>query len=666
GNNISTKLILGAHSSNALVTASTRIDNLVDQPECGPNTQPMKIFTYCKSTTSITSAALSSRLLATLATLVMRDDENARLEKSKVEKLFSEFTKETKAKLVILRIPQLFDGNDFIPAIGNSGLNLLAEELASLLAPYISTANKKNTVADYVVKTRNLWCRNSTTFVSEFMKSSGELPPEESVKKKQEDFYDSNEFNDSIEPTSEEVKDYLIFVGKQGGLPSTEIVSPVEFNCQCGSEKVFLTKTVRMYFFNAIKDVSVCYCSCKPLAEALMLMGMFPSSPSSPKSAIHLGLLGFFNEVRNTLKSSSEGIAKLCNNLRGNPVQSCLSANICRNVLYMYNRLLLVADKEVNQRTALKDQAMCCPACPSRDSNHLMDRIFITMDGCFSMKCKSKASLLGEIFTIDTVENAWVKPESVELYKKEQPPKDVSIMKGNGASYKSKLYPVKGLFAASCARHDLTLKMVDMDSGEGFKYPLSVLHDLFQEDKDSIKTPVNVICVLEKSLTTHFPYLTANGTLALPVFHAYAHVISCQSSFNPKNIESYGRTDGEASERLWSSLRPFVTITRPMSQANKRLTLTLAIRHRNMEKKWGMGATDAHYERRLSQSQDYSSFPTEETAYGWIKPVSVIEDNVRKLKIGILVSNLLVTSSVRLDSDSIKSEEFVNMVLRIS
>ncbi|KAI7894733.1 uncharacterized protein EV154DRAFT_478125 [Mucor mucedo] len=38
GCNISIKLILGAHSFNALVTASTRIDNLVDQPECGPNT----------------------------------------------------------------------------------------------------------------------------------------------------------------------------------------------------------------------------------------------------------------------------------------------------------------------------------------------------------------------------------------------------------------------------------------------------------------------------------------------------------------------------------------------------------------------------------------------------------------------------------------------------
>ncbi|KAG2201531.1 hypothetical protein INT47_007408 [Mucor saturninus] len=126
GSNISIKLILGTHSFNALITASIRIDNLVNQPECGPNTvnfgvsppshlkyklcldseswsdslrtsfhkldtysasrsalfygylqQPMTVFTYGKNTTSIDSGALSSRFLAMLATSVMKDAENA-------------------------------------------------------------------------------------------------------------------------------------------------------------------------------------------------------------------------------------------------------------------------------------------------------------------------------------------------------------------------------------------------------------------------------------------------------------------------------------------------------------------------------------------------------------------------------------------------------------
>ncbi|KAG2210599.1 hypothetical protein INT47_002541 [Mucor saturninus] len=258
--------------------------------------------------------------------------------------------------------------------------------------------------------------------------------------------------------------------------------------------------------FKVIKDVSVCYCSCKPLSEALILMGMFPASPTDPKNAIHLGLLGCFNEVRNTLKSSSEDI---------------VVSNNFRTVFNMFNKLLLLTEEVVNERSLMKDQAMCCSACPSRDSIHPMDRIFITMDGCFSMKCKSKASPLDRLNLANTVKNAWVKPECVELYKNEKAPKDALINENtfkatcNGASYKSKLYPVKGIFTATCARHELTLKMVDMDSGEGFKYPLSVLHELFEEDKDSIKTPINlmydIICILEKSLTTKFPYLTGNA-----------------------------------------------------------------------------------------------------------------------------------------------------------
>lgn len=76
----------------------------------------------------------------------MRDGEIARLAKNSVEKLLSEFTKKTKAKLVFLRILKLFDDNDNIPIIGNSDLNSLAEELATLLSPYISTANKKSVI----------------------------------------------------------------------------------------------------------------------------------------------------------------------------------------------------------------------------------------------------------------------------------------------------------------------------------------------------------------------------------------------------------------------------------------------------------------------------------------------------------------------------------------
>ncbi|KAI7865883.1 uncharacterized protein EV154DRAFT_572078 [Mucor mucedo] len=58
---------------------------------------------------------------------------------------------------------------------------------------------------------------------------------------------------------------YLVFVGQQGGLPSTEIVSPVAIDCQCGSEKVLLTKTV-MNSFHHVLDHALILNPCETLS----------------------------------------------------------------------------------------------------------------------------------------------------------------------------------------------------------------------------------------------------------------------------------------------------------------------------------------------------------------------------------------------------------------
>ncbi|KAI9277630.1 hypothetical protein BY458DRAFT_472070 [Sporodiniella umbellata] len=46
--------------------------------------------------------------------------------------------------------------------------------------------------------------------------------------------------------------------------------------------------------------------------------------------------------------------------------------------------------------------------------------------------------------------------------------------------------------------------------------------------------------------------------------------------------------------------------------------------------------------------------------YEWIRSMSVIKDNARKLKIGAFVLNFLVTSSVMLGNDPVRLKEFVN------
>ncbi|KAI9330660.1 hypothetical protein BD770DRAFT_333776, partial [Pilaira anomala] len=76
---------------------------------------------------------------------------------------------------------------------------------------------------------------------------------------------------------------------------------------------------------------------------------------------------------------------------------------------------------------------------------------------------------------------------------------------------------------------------------------------------------------------------------AVPIFHAYAHVLLCQAKYNPRNLVEFGRTDSEATERLWADLNPFVKLTRSMLQSNRKLVLGQAIRYRNEAKKMNLG-----------------------------------------------------------------------------
>ncbi|CAO3654974.1 unnamed protein product [Mucor hiemalis] len=95
----------------------------------------------------------------------------------------------------------------------------------------------------------------------------------------------------------------------------------------------------------------------------------------------------------------------------------------------------------------------------------------------------------------------------------------------------------------------------------------------------------DIACMFSKSFEEHFQDKGLKGRLAMAVFHAYAHVPSCQAVFNPRNLVEFGRTDGEATERLWADLNPFVKLTRGMLQSNRKLVLGQAIRLRNEQKK---------------------------------------------------------------------------------
>ena len=73
---------------------------------------------------------------------------------------------------------------------------------------------------------------------------------------------------------------------------------------------------------------------------------------------------------------------------------------------------------------------------------------------------------------------------------------------------------------------------------------------------------LTIIIVYMQANSEVFHALLDKCTVAVPIFHAYAHNASCQHRFN---IEGFGLTDGENVERLWSYLGRFSKMTKEMS-----------------------------------------------------------------------------------------------------
>lgn len=55
-----------------------------------------------------------------------------------------------------------------------------------------------------------------------------------------------------------------------------------------------------------------------------------------------------------------------------------------------------------------------------------------------------------------------------------------------------------------------------------------------------------------------------NITHAIPTMHCYAHGVQCIKEFHQKRIEGTGTVEGEATERIWSLVGRFRSITKEM------------------------------------------------------------------------------------------------------
>ncbi|OAD69733.1 hypothetical protein PHYBLDRAFT_66051 [Phycomyces blakesleeanus NRRL 1555(-)] len=331
------------------------------------------------------------------------------------------------------------------------------------------------------------------------------------------------------------------------------------------------------------KMFEIVFCGCKTIPEQLVEMGILPASLNNVQYGIHIRLLNFMIDMRNVLATSGQGLATLYNKINMGTERK-ISKAFCQNLLPIYIRLMAIVESKVEKAASGFEELNGCPACPDQvDSNVTIDDCqYVAMDGNFSLKCERRKDVEGDVGK---------ELEQIGRF-------DSNFHAGSGSLAKSIKYSIKGLFAASCARHESVIKLVDMETGEGFKYSLSIINQLLgdsgsdgqsADNSPNINVMYDVVCKLAKSLKANFSGLMEKSKLAVLIFHVYAHVQHCQVKLNPKYRDGFGLTDGECLKRLWSYLNCFVTITRKMGQANQKLVLYRAIKFCNETKKVELG-----------------------------------------------------------------------------
>ncbi|XP_050409529.1 uncharacterized protein LOC126824362 [Patella vulgata] len=113
---------------------------------------------------------------------------------------------------------------------------------------------------------------------------------------------------------------------------------------------------------------------------------------------------------------------------------------------------------------------------------------------------------------------------------------------------------ITGLFGSIC-KHDVPLQFLNMDRGESLAYSSFLAMEFSSLSSEQIVISYDIACSLEKHLKKNNNDLLERIILTVPVFHSFAHNLTCQLNFGQRFVKETGLVDGEGIERFWSFLR---------------------------------------------------------------------------------------------------------------
>ncbi|KAI7940666.1 hypothetical protein MJO28_012951 [Puccinia striiformis f. sp. tritici] len=375
-----------------------------------------------------------------------------------------------------------------------------------------------------------------------------------------------------------------------------------------------------LLLYTGQQRLQVSFCKCLPRAVQILAIGFVPSTPIQPTAGFSMRLLAYHNyawhnsNVRmgpfhETQRQFNEERSQVLWNQRqteGRDLTTCLSAcvTVYRELLERTSNLVQTV---LQLSPAQKLASNTCPACfgPSlKTGSHQLlwvdNKLIIALDGNFQHRHHKAA---GRNATPLSTPTMFI------------PPSDLDAMKDHIASQeKIHKVPKKGDKCAdthkagndtrnestwkgcddtglmgSCCRHDSVIFLVNIHgTGENRALPLAILKRLL-DDIDDPTRPVGVMydlgCSLDKFINRRHIFAEHRSRLsfATSVFHAYVHEWPCQLQYNPCYQIGWGLSDGEALERLWSSLSPQVGPLRYTTRNNRLGALAHRCKYRNKQ-----------------------------------------------------------------------------------
>ncbi|EPQ51554.1 hypothetical protein GLOTRDRAFT_96295 [Gloeophyllum trabeum ATCC 11539] len=375
----------------------------------------------------------------------------------------------------------------------------------------------------------------------------------------------------------------------------------------------------------------IVYCSCTSLPQALVSIGLFPTSPTQPRMAVSVDLLDFYFSL---FERSGDAVTALAAAMRtfyahwgwhildqkGDPVRDPFRRALGYAIQW-YDTLQGRANRDVERvvdaaRSHVRqhiqgqssegdgDEGECasilqqrCPACFGgvkfgRSLSEGCD-IQICVDGNFSQRHlrsagDSPAFYKPEYFLskmqvddMGTHIDAQRRRPPSKTYVAKVPDEAVdSCAHGHEAAdeHKTKsnadIFDDTGVMAAVC-RHDIPLLLANIDTaGEQQKYALALVYHLFSwlPANATIRVLYDIGCVVDRSINLHklLPeQMVSRLHWSTSVMHAYGHEWACRLIYNPRMTEGLGLTDGEGTERFWSKSRKLIPITRTSAHSRR-------------------------------------------------------------------------------------------------